>query len=89
MLFMFVGLFFFMFVANVIITFNIHRLFLGQVFFSGVGAYTISMPLIAVIIIGDYTKSILSSIPTTNRDYYNLISAFNHVVCAQNSKNGI
>ena len=53
-------------------------------------AYTIENPLVAMIIIGDYENSNLPSIKTANKDYQNVIHAFNFVreytvVFAQNS----
>ena len=58
-------------------------------FFSEVAAYKTINPLITAVIIGDYSNSKLPSIKTVNKDYQNIIDAFNithgyTVVLAQN-----
>ena len=48
-------------------------------YFDEVASYSITNPLIALLVIGDYTiaKSTLTSIKTTSNDYYNIIETFN------------
>ena len=51
--------------------------------FSNVGAYKICSPLIAVIIIGDYTISNLPSITNTDKDYANVVNIFKNIELSQ------